>query len=286
LALIICGVGIWAGTAAIFLAGLLLGVNVGPWGGLVGRSVVFAALALVTLGRRRRVRVAESAVADDQRAPVVFLRPFTLDKLRTVRRLSSRVRISPWEEFEPRFEQRLARVLRGVGPFIAVGDPAERLPQLGAARFYVGDDEWQAQVDALIARASIVVLHAGTGEGITWEVNRVVAEDRPQRLVLSLPLDAKRRAGTRQARYAAFRPLFPRPLPETIGHSQFVFFDHDWTPHLLGNSAPVGDDERALALRALAREFKVAWGPRWLRLTVYTGPVVALLVAGLVLVLI
>ena len=36
---------------------------------------------------------------------------------------------------------------------MAVGDPTERLPQLGAARVYAADDDWQELVDH--ARASI-----------------------------------------------------------------------------------------------------------------------------------
>ena len=32
---------------------------------------------------------------------------------------------------------------------------------------------------------------------------------------------------------------------------------------------PDGEDGRARALRRLAREFKITWGPRWARFTVY-----------------
>jgi hypothetical protein len=98
----------------------------------------------------------------------------------------------------------------------------------------------------------------------------------PERTILSLPLEAKRRGPSRQERYDAFRSdfghHFPRPLPETIGYCQFAYFDADWTPRLLGErSAPLpdGDDERARALGRLAREFKITWGPRWARLTLY-----------------
>ena len=37
----------------------------------------------------------------------------------------------------------------GYGPFLAIGEPNEGLPQLGAARAYLSDDKWQEQVRAL-----------------------------------------------------------------------------------------------------------------------------------------
>ena len=99
---------------------------------------------------------------------------------------------------------------------------------------------------------------------------------RPERVIVSLPLDAGRKEPSRQERYDAFRrelgDAFPRPLPEKIGHCQFLYFDGDWTPRLLGErgtALPAGESERARALRQLAREFKIVWGPRWVRTLVY-----------------
>ena len=81
------------------------------------------------------------------------------------------------------------------------------------------------------------------------------------RAILSLPLDARRKALSRQQRYDAFRRRFghvvPRPLPEAIRYCQFAYLDADWTPRLLGERGaplPDGKDERAEALRRLAHE--------------------------------
>ena len=94
------------------------------------------------------------------------------------------------------------------------------------------------------------------------------------------PLDVKRSKSkhSRQERYDVFRSqfghYFPRPLPEAIGYCQFAYFDADWTPRLLGERGallPDGDGERARALRCLAREFKITWGPVWARIVVYSA---------------
>jgi hypothetical protein len=189
--------------------------------------------------------------------------------------------------FEKTYEERLARTLRKLGPFVAVGDPTERLPLLGAARMYAADEDWRETVDELTARAGVVLLQAGEGDGLAWEVRHVIELDAPERAILSLPLHAKRTEPSRQERYDAFRRRFgddfPRPLPEAIGHCQFAYFDADWTPRLLGESGaplPAGDSERAKALRRLAREFKIAWSPLWARIVVYCAASLAAL-AGL-----
>jgi hypothetical protein len=252
------------------------GVHPGDWLAAPFFVAYTVLLWLFTLGRRMRVSGAEGLLAEDVREPILYLRPFGADRAEIARRLSSWVRISPREGFEKTYEQRLARTLRKIGPLVAVGNPTERLPLPGAARMYATDEEWQGKVDALTERAGVVILHVGEGDGLEWEVRHVVEFDTPERVILSLPLDAGRKEASRQERYDAFRrrlgDAFPHSLPEAIGHCQFLYFHADWTPLLLGergSALPADESERARALRRLAREFKIAWGPRWMRVGVY-----------------
>jgi hypothetical protein len=271
----------WVVMVLVFAVLTLEGVKSGSWSNLIGLSVSFLSVALITLGRRMRAGGAERVLAEDVRAPIVYLRPFGADGAVIAKRMASRVRMTPSERANIlivwTYEERLARALRKIGPFVAVGDPTERLPLLGAARMYAADEDWQARVDELTGRAGVVLLHTGDGAGFAWEVRHVIERCAADRMILSLPLDAKRSEPSRQERYDAFRHqfggAFPRPLPETIGHCQFAYFDADWTPRLLGERGaplPDGEDERARALRRLAHEFKIAWGPRWARTSVYT----------------
>ena len=69
-------------------------------------------------------------LAEEVRAPIAYLRPFGADRAVISRRLSSRMRISLRESYESRYEERLARALHEVGPFVAVGDPTERCRSL------------------------------------------------------------------------------------------------------------------------------------------------------------
>ena len=281
LLLIWLGLVIWL-PFVVLAAFSVAGVNTTDAGNVVGSTTVVLSMALIVRGRRMRVGGAEHVLADDRRAPIVYLRPFDTDHTKIATRMSSRLRISPREYVEPTYEERLARTLRKAGPFVAVGDPTERLPLLGAARVYADDSEWRETVDGLTARASVVVIHAGESDGVAWEVGHVIALDAPERVIVSLPLQGKRKERSRQERYDAFRhrfgDAFSRPLPDRIRDCQFLYFDADWRPRLLGERGaqlPDGDAPRALALRELAREFKITWGPAWARYVAYTAAVLA-----------
>ena len=272
LLLILLGVVVFPGYFIVYAVLWYAGVTRSDWLGMVVLVAFLVSLALVTRGRRIRVSGAEHVLAADVRAPIVYLRPFGADQAKIANRWSSRLRISLREGLETTYEQRLARTLRKVGPFVAVGDPTERLPMIGAARMYAADEDWQETVDELTDRAGVLILHAGEGDGLAWEVRHVIEQNEPERVILSLPLLAERKEPSRQERYDDFQrrtvDAFPRPLPETIGHCQFLYFDTDWTPRLLGErgkALPTGESERAAALRVLAREFKIMWTPRWVR---------------------
>ena len=81
-------------------------------------------------------------------------------------------------------EEQLAKALAWVGPLFAVGKPGETLPQVGAQRIYVADDQWQTRVSELMAEARLVVLRTGSTGGFRWEVERALAALTPDRLLL------------------------------------------------------------------------------------------------------
>ena len=69
------------------------------------------------------------------------------------------------------------------GPFVAIGEPGERLPDLGAARAYFSDHEWQAAVLDWIGRARTIVIIVGKTRWVTWELQRVIASGKLDHLV-------------------------------------------------------------------------------------------------------
>jgi TM2 domain-containing membrane protein YozV len=78
----------------------------------------------------------------------------------------------------------MAFILERVGPVIAIGKPGEKLPQLGAARLYVSDDEWRAVVGKLMNDAALVVIRAGETANLWWEVQEALTHLSRERVII------------------------------------------------------------------------------------------------------
>jgi hypothetical protein len=197
---------------AIIIVGVLCG-----WAG--GRCVA--------LGRRMRTRALETAPDDDSRPIALFLRPFQFDGSLAPGRTTST------------YEEHLARALGEVSLFVAIGRPGEPLPQLGANRIYIDDDHWQAEVQKLMNRATIVIMTVGSSEGLKWEIQEIVRAVSPQRLLLFVPPIPTRpgEPSVRRYLYDRYRRLadgiLPMPLPDVIGEASFIFFATNWAPQVV-----------------------------------------------------
>jgi len=144
---------------------------------------------LLQLGRKLSRPDAATLLAADERAPIVLLRAFQDDE-RSVKRRSVLARLLFWGFGGCiRLEEAIAGELSRFGPFVAIGEPGERLPDLGAARAYFSDDEWQAAVLDWIGRARTIVLIGGMTRWVTWELQKVITSGKLDRLVLLLPPD-------------------------------------------------------------------------------------------------
>jgi len=114
-------------------------------------------------GWRHEARTAEEVLAADPRKPVLYLRSFTVDDqllLSAPGRWAWLARLFTYTATVGP-EQELAFIMERVGPVVAIGKPGERLPELGAARRYAGDDEWRQVVGNFMDDSALVVIRAG-----------------------------------------------------------------------------------------------------------------------------
>jgi hypothetical protein len=228
-------------------------------------AAFFAAGALlIRASRRHFTRRFEDVFAEDPREPVLFLRQFGDDDLWLK---DSTLRLS----FARTFEERMVRALGAIGPVVAIGRPGDHLPPPGAARIYLPDEAWQAEVSAFIDRSAFIALQTGDTPGIRWEVGQVVSRVRPSRLILVLPMEVSRGHHLDTVRYGRFvaynADLFPRSLPRDPPHgARFICFDDDWTPQplittkvgvesFMAGAIGAKVDERRTAALALMTEF-------------------------------
>ncbi len=110
----------------------------------------------------------------DVRKPVVFLRTFDQDDMRLRVVAADPMAKAPAGVANPRtLDEILLEHATPYGPLIAIGDPRDPTPPLGAARIFVPERGagWQDVVKALVAASKAVVMCPNDTEGVKWELN-------------------------------------------------------------------------------------------------------------------
>ncbi|MEV6231199.1 hypothetical protein AB0L88_25405 [Saccharopolyspora shandongensis] len=211
-----------------------------------------ASAVLLKQGKRHRHRIIPSFEELTGKRYLLYLRPFTVDPAMALPPdeapgWSSR---SPFE-LPGTHEEFLVRQFRGLGRIVAIGQPGERLPRLGAERGYLPADNWQDTASRLIQGAHAVIMTAAPGPGTMWEFTEALHATAPTRLLLLVYEDKV---------YHAFRegvgqeyvtrssaetdinwPPLPQlpdipPAPHTKGLrwdfplAGILSFDHQWRP--------------------------------------------------------
>lgn len=189
----------------------------------------YAGLRLMQRAKRYEAQLGTTVLAEDKRAPVLYLRSFNDDP-----KVARTVGIAGFALNNE--EEDIAAIVGTLGPLVAIGKPGEMLPYAGAARVYVGEDDWHERVRSLLSIASLVILRAGDTPGLWWEVEESAKTVKPERLMFLVPL--------KKHEYEEFRrkaesylpghlpPYAGRRIPATTIRG-VLFFDADWSSHLL-----------------------------------------------------
>ena len=173
---------------------------------------------LIVRARRYFQVDADSLLAVDKRAPVLFLRSFADDE-RQHYGTSQRALL----DFS--LETRLANHFYRFGPFIAIGSPKETVPQPGAARVLLGDDEWQTRVLGWMRDANLIIMYCGKTQWVNWELRRVVEGGRATSLILMFPEIKTWRASLRKQDIAARVKRLREVFRDTAWNEELMAFN-------------------------------------------------------------
>ena len=150
----------------------------------------------------------------DTRAPIVFLRSFNQDDDRLA--VTGGDAFARWPAGISRsrtLDELLLEHGSPYGPVLAIGDPRDPVPPLGAARVFVPErgNGWQDVVRGLVGASKCVVMCPNTGRGVQWELD-LIASSCARLNVIFLASPELTRADT----LALFQRLVPN-LPEIAG---------------------------------------------------------------------
>jgi hypothetical protein len=148
-------------------------------------TLACAAIAqqLYVRGRRAAQPTAAAQLGADLRPPVLLLRSFKDDRLIVTEKIMAMLDL----DIRVHFEEGLATRLKQFGPFIGIGAPGESLPQIGAARAYLPEDQWQETVVRWIEDAGVIAMIAGNTPSVQWELSQIVSRNLTSKLVVFLP---------------------------------------------------------------------------------------------------
>jgi hypothetical protein len=165
-------------------------------------------LSVWTVGKRMRRKGAVEILQEDTRPPILLLRSFAADGTQSSRTIEP---ILEWS-------------LTNFGPLIAIGRPGEKIPPLGAARFWVGDEHWQLAITKLVPLCQLVVLVLGKASarsGLAWEVEQMLLNQTPKLLWIVIP--PKDEEWIRR-RWAEYQGLVGERFPEYVPGAVLIAF--------------------------------------------------------------
>ena len=211
-------------------------------------------------GKKLRQPDAVSVLEQDQRDPILYLRSFDDEDI-----VDLTSRTVPGGLL--RSEEALCRAFRKIGPVIAIGRPLENLPEVGAARLYVDDRNWQRAVLYFLQRAGAIIIIVGNSPGVWWEIETAMKRADRTRLLFFFPFveeAATRRSFwhgitprarilskkafdsmrvARDERYRIFKenldPGLADNLPDMLDEAHFLYFPDASTPRFLKTVRPL-----------------------------------------------
>jgi hypothetical protein len=221
---------LWAGLAVIAFQAFYLPI---PTSLRVGIFVVLAAIGLVVYWLKERADERRAALAQeikvqtapsahyalqrDHRPSILLLRSFVDDATRNG---------------SERFEETIAPWLARYGPLVAIGDPRDTLPSLGAYRDYVAEENWQERVRTYINAAVIIVMIPGKSHWVQWELSQILDGHFLHKTAFVFPpgLPVAEKADRVATTWQAFNQHAELQPFETVDLAQTVvlhFFDRD-----------------------------------------------------------
>jgi hypothetical protein len=161
-------------------------IGIGLLLGLVVNLKLFWPMMLIAsfclwIGRRAAAPSLDDVLGADSRPPVLYLRPFEHEQYAFAmipwgKRKADFCTVKATNRFEfqppnPTLEEYFSEDLRlTLGPLVALGNPRDFVPPIGAARTYSSDEEWQDAFKKVAQRAVCILSGVDVSPSLSWEL--------------------------------------------------------------------------------------------------------------------
>jgi len=185
-------------------------------GALTGALILVGAF-LYWRSRQYVAKAVANRITSDSKPDVVYLRVFGTDPHFLATAMGF---YSGWLTDE----EQLGEVLQPIGELVAIGKPGETLPTPGAARLYAPDAGWKTKIRDQIQTARLVVIRAGTSEGLLWELKQAVQVMNPKKLlILILRMGKKDYEAFRKEADRICNAIFPKFHDRAVDEATAIF---------------------------------------------------------------
>jgi hypothetical protein len=266
------------------IIGLLMGtlafMPLPLFGGLL--SLGLGGYFFTTWHRCQELTVQE-AMEKDPRRPILYLRPFKADKLayetvqsKSVSKNLSLLGIGPALVFfafgvgrPKRAEELIVDILDPLGPVIAIGRPSEKIPYVGAARLYVGD-QWKDVVQEFMKRSQLIVMVAGSTPNFTWEIGQVFRNTPFVKTIILLPFFKKHEPTEVERFVVTLAQCSGLSVPNYLGATRAIYFpDRDSISLIEEGDSPTERELNEMnpflaSLARILRRDEPRWGEEYL----------------------
>jgi hypothetical protein len=134
--------------------------------------------------------------------------------------------------FEGQISETLQYLKNHTGPIIALRNPGEALPPADMQIVGIEEILWKKNVARLMRVSRLVILAVECDENVPWEVKAMYKILPPERVMLYFPPVDEERQHAWHVFINATQDYFPKALPERIGNSIFMWFDHQCELHI------------------------------------------------------
>ena len=187
----------------------------------------FAFNRFINKGRQMLAPTAAEVLSKNPINPVLYLRSFKIDEAPSDYIVSKNAIAIP----KPTEEMRIGHSLNIIGPMVAIGDPEEELPKLGAARLYSTNETWKDRFYELLDSCKHVLWTVGVTPSVLWEFSQISSDKIFRKAIIYVP-HRKMNQAQREAFWADFRkhlsdnyPAIFISAPQTLGNTTFLVFD-------------------------------------------------------------